>query len=55
MWWPAIGRCYVGALGSCLFNNVTLMPPVNDFAELPATLVCELGWLVGIHFRRIGL
>ena len=40
--------CWV--LGSCLFNNVsfliyflTLTPPVNGFAELPAILVCKLG------------
>ena len=33
--------CYVGALGTCLFNNVrflscflTLTPPVNGLAEL---------------------
>ena len=50
MWWPAIGGYYAGALGSCLFNNVsflscflTLTPSVNGFVngftELPVTLV----------------
>ena len=60
MWWPAIGGYYVGAMGSCLFNNVSLlsyflnvMPPVNGFAELPATLVSDLGCHIGIHFRRV--
>ena len=50
-----------GALGSCLFNNVSylsyfliLMPSVNGFAELPATLVSELGCHVGINFKRVG-
>ena len=40
MWWLAIGRCYIGALCSCLFNNVvflsnflTLTPSENGFAE----------------------
>ena len=39
MWWPAIGRCYAGALSSCLFNNVlflsnflTLTPSEDGFA-----------------------
>ena len=52
MWWPAIGLCYVGALVSCLFNNVsflsyflTLTPPVNGSAELPAPMISELAWL----------
>ena len=50
-----------GALGSCLFNNVsfltyflTLTPSVNDFAELPATLVSKLGCHVGIRVKQIG-
>ena len=41
-----MGGYYVGAKGSCLFNNVsflsdflTLTPSVNGFVELPATLV----------------
>ena len=53
MWWPAIGGYYVGAMSSCLFNNVsflsyflTLTPSVHGFAELPATLVSEFG----VHF-----
>ena len=61
MWWPAVGRCYVGVLGSCLFNNVlflsyflTVMPFVNCFIELPATLVSELCCHVGINFKRVG-
>ena len=40
MWWLAIGRCYIGALCSCLFNNVvflfnflTLTLSENGFAE----------------------
>ena len=43
---------------SCLFKNVSfvsyiiaLMPSVNGFAELPATLVSELGCHVGINFK----
>ena len=39
MWWPALGGYYVGALGSCLFNNVSLLsyfimltPSVNGSA-----------------------
>ena len=64
MWWPAIGGYHVGAIGSCLFNNVsllayflTLLPSVTlessvkCFAELPATLVSELGCHVGINFK----
>ena len=60
MWWPAIGLCYGGALGSCLFNKVsflsyflTLTPSVNDFAELPAILVSELDYRADIHFQRV--
>ena len=43
-----------------LFNNVsflsyflTLTPSMNGFAELPATLVIELGCHVGIHFKLV--
>ena len=32
---------------------VTLTHSVNGFADLPATLVCELGCHVGIHFKQI--
>ena len=32
----------------------TLTPSVNGFAELPATLVSEHGYPVGIHFKRVG-
>ena len=48
--------CEVVGLVSCLSNNVSflsyvlmLTPPVNGFAELPASFVCELGWHIGIH------
>ena len=51
MRWPAIGGYYVGAMGSCLFNNLTLTPSVNGFAELPAALVSKLGCHVGINFK----
>ena len=50
MWWPTIGKHYLGDLGASPFNSVsffsyflTLTPSVNGFAELPATLVSERG------------
>ena len=59
MWWPAIGGYFRGAMGSCPFNNVsflsfflyvlTLTLSLNGFAEMPATLVSELGCHVGTH------
>ena len=30
------------------------MPSVNGFAELPATLLSEVGCHVGIHFEQLG-
>ena len=33
---------------------LTLTPSVNGFAEIPATLVSELGCHVGIHFKQVG-
>ena len=62
MWWLAIDGYYVKAFGSCLFNtyiyNVSFfscfLTSINDFAELPATLVSELGCHVGIHFKQVG-
>ena len=60
MWWLVTDLCYVGALGSCLFNNVSflscfliLTSSANGFAEQPATLVNELGCHVGINFKRV--
>ena len=53
-----VAACYIGALGSCLFNNVSfvsLTPSVNGFAELPATLVSELGCHVSIHLSELSL
>ena len=54
--------CYVGALGSRPFNNVsflsyflTLTPSVNGLVERPATLVRELGCHVGINFKQVEL
>ena len=52
--WLAVGYCYVGALGSCLFNNVsflsyflTLTPSVNGFAELPVQQsIMSIGCLI---------
>ena len=61
MWWPAIGCRHVGTLCSCFFNNVpflssfiTLMPSVNGFAELPATLVSQFGCHIGINYKQVG-
>ena len=58
MWWPAICGYYVGAMGSCLFNNMSfisyflmLIPSVNGFVELSAKLVSEIGCQVGINFK----
>ena len=34
---------------------LTLTPSLNGFAELPATLVSELGCQVRITFKRVGL
>ena len=39
---------------SYLSYFLILMPSVNGFAELPATLVSELGCHVGINFKRVG-
>ena len=39
---------------SFLCYVLTLTPSVNSFAELPATLLSELGCHVGIHFKRVG-
>ena len=57
MWWQAIRGYYIGAMGSCLFNNVsflsyflTLTPSVIFFAEIP---VNELGCHVSINFKRV--
>ena len=56
MWWR-----YVGALDSCIVNNVSFLShfltltPVNGFVELPATLVSELGCHVGINLNKLGL
>ena len=33
---------------------LTLTPSVNGFAELPATLVSELGYHLGTYFKRVG-
>ena len=31
MWWPAIGWCYVGAMGSCLFNSLSFLSYFCNF------------------------
>ena len=58
MSWLAIGRYYVGAMDSCLFNTVsfrsyflTLTPSMNGFAVLPVILVSKFGCHVGIRFK----
>ena len=33
---------------------LTLTPSGNGFAEIPATLVSELGCHVGINFKQVG-
>ena len=39
---------------SFLFNFLTLMPSMDCFAVLPATLVSELGCHVSIPFKQVG-
>ena len=39
---------------SFLSYFLTLTPSVNGFAELPATLISELGCHVAINFKRVG-
>ena len=39
---------------SFLSYVLTLTSFVNGFAEIPATLVSELGCHVGIHFKHVG-
>ena len=53
MWWPATDGYYIGAMVSLWVCSyfLTLAPSVNGFAELPATLVSELGCHVGIQFK----
>ena len=51
-------RILYRGLGVCLFNNVSFVSYIIDafcewFAELPATLVSELGCHVDIHFKRV--
>ena len=56
MWWPAIGGCYVGALGSRLFDTLTFVyyiTSVNGFADLQAILISELGYHVVIHLSEL--
>ena len=40
----------IGALGSFLSYFLTLTPSENCFAEMPATVISELGCHVGIYF-----
>ena len=37
----------------CVSYFITLMYSVNGFTELKATLVSELGYYVGIHFKQV--
>ena len=41
-------------LDQVILVEVTLTPPINGSAELPATLVSELGCHVGIYFKLVG-
>ena len=59
IWWLALGGYYVGAMDSCrvalvlchTLSLIFLKPSVNVFAELPATMVSNLGFHVDIFIQ----
>ena len=60
-WWLAIGWCYVGAFGSCLFNNVsflsyflTLTPSVNGHCHIHWSMILAV-MAVLIVLTELGL
>ena len=52
MWGLGV-RVYLIIMLSFVSNITTLTPSVNGFTQLQATLVSELGYHVGIHFKRV--